>query len=200
MTRHTAQILVVAACAACAAASAATGGEIVIVEARAAARDEVAGALEQKLTVSERAGLPSPGDFASFRVLGARVVPEVTAGQRLGRGNPRGTWVVRAAHGRLLAVEVELTPKRSNTGYEGHLRIESSRLGLVAPSGAFSPAVGVAWKREAYRIEDPIQLERRADGTWPSCARTLYFVVPEGLKEFALTYLQAPVAKGTVGE
>jgi len=156
------------------------------------------GDLERKLTVAEAGEALGPGDYATFKVLGAKLVEQTTGQFSMGYKKPKGTTTVRSMAGKLLAVEVEITPKRSNSTDGSHLYMNTRDLGLTFGKGGVAPCVGQIHGNFGYADNVSMNSGPNPDGTWRTLTYTIYFAVPEDAKAFALTYHQAVVAKGTV--
>ena len=158
------------------------------------------GELDHRLEATPGEQPPSPADFAAFKVVSAKLVDEALGPQSLGYKKPKATRAIHPVVGRLLAVELEIAPKRGNATHGPYLHLNTWDLGLTFGKGAYAPAVGQIHGDFGYTNNVSMNFHPQPDGSWKPSTYTVYFAVPEDVEDFAVTYLQAAVAKGTVGE
>ena len=158
------------------------------------------GEATQKLTAAPAGELPKPGDFATFKIVEAKFVDAAKGSQSLGSKKPKAERTVTAAAGKLLAVQVAITPKRSNAERGSYFYINTWDLGLAFGKGSYVPAAGQIHGSFGYATNVSMNNHPNPDGSWKTSVYTVYFAVPEDLTDFSVTYLAAPMAKGTVGK
>jgi len=156
------------------------------------------GDIEHKLTVAKRGKTLGPADFAAFTVKGAKFVAEATGNESLGYKKPKLPKTIRAAFGKLLAVTVEITPKRANAERGGNFYNNTWNFGLAFGKGGFAQAVGQEHGNFGFADNVSSSSHPEADGKWKPSTCIVYFPVPEDTTEFTLTYYMVPVAKGKV--
>ena len=156
-----------------------------------------AGDLEHKLTAAKRGKVRGPADFATFTIKSAKLVPEAKGSESMGYKRPKLAKTIRAAFGKLLAVTVEITPKRANMP-GGYFYSNTWNFGLAFGKGGFAQAVGQEHGNFGFANNVSMNTHPDADGTWKPNTYTVYFPVPEDTTEFVLTYYMVPVAKGKV--
>lgn len=142
---------------------------------------------------------PEPGEFATFHVVGARFVDAATGKHSFGHNKPEANRIVSPAVGRLLAVKLAITPKRSNVERGDHFSLNTWDVALTFGKGVCVPAAGQLHGAFGYDTCVLMSNYPNADGSWDTKVYTIYFAVPQDLTDFAVTYLAAPMAKGTVG-
>ena len=156
------------------------------------------GELKHKLAVAEAGQTPGPGDYAAFKVLAAKRVEQVAGQYSLGYKKPKGTTTVRPTDGKLLAVQVEIAPKRGNSTDRSHFYMNTGNLGVSFGKGGVAPCVGQVHGNFGYADNVSISSQPNPDGSWRTLTYTFYFAVPEDTEAFTLTYHQVAVADGKV--
>jgi len=155
------------------------------------------GAVESKIEGSIKVkASPNPADIVTLAISKAAFVDRIVNTTNV--GELKQPTAITTSHGKLLAVDLKLTPKEGNSADPDSFLWSTSWIAILCDNGHTAPTLGELFMDG---LSDYVShnLSRGSDGAWTSTEGTFYFAVPADTKTFKLVYYGTPLAEASVG-
>lgn len=157
------------------------------------------GTAVSQIQIPEPIPAPKSLETVKIEIVSARTVDEIKSQKSVGDLNPEPVTVVTSPGGKLLELQLKLTPLKGNGDNPDHFFWYTPWFGILAEDGGYIPTIGEIFMDKLNNSVSH-NLNLSSDGNWSTGEATLYFSVPPDLTSFELTYLDEPATRGSTGE